>query len=178
MTVIELYNLVINKGKCVKVVIVDTNKRVKNYIIRVDDRMIFSIGNRSYVLDYDSVYLTSGMPTYFYYIDNPTSISKNELKKKNTPLDMKEASMKIPITSKELNTAIEETISDKIIRYAEGGDKKIINTILLMGGMNLLVVAGIGYFLYTMLEKIWNFVFEKGDILQSILDMLSSGVGN
>ena len=178
MTILERYNYLFNKSKCIKVIIVDTNKRVKTYIIRVDDRPYFKVSERTYVINFNSVFMSGGIPTYFYYIDNPNSISKRELSKHQQPLSPEEASRKIDVSSSELYTAIEETISAKIIRYAEDGDKRIINTIFLMGGINLLAVAGGMYFLYTQLEKIILFIAENEGIIQAIKDMLINGVGN
>jgi len=178
MTILEKYNLLFNKSKCIKAIVVDTNKRVKIYIIRVDDSPYFKINERTYVINFNSVFLSKGLPTYFYYIDNPNSISKRELSKHREPLSPEEASRKIEVSSSELYTAIEETISAKIIRYAEDGDKRIINTILLMGGSNLLAIAGGMYFLYTQLEKIILFIAENEGLIEAIKDMLISGVGN
>lgn len=178
MTILERYNYLFNKSKCIKAIIVDTNKRVNTYIIRIDDNPYFKVGERTYMINFDSVFLSKGLPTYFYYMDNPISISKDEISDHLQPLSPEQASRKIPISSSELYTAVEETITAKLIRYAEDGDKRIINTIFLMGAINLLVLIGGGYFLFTQLENILIFITENEDLIQAIKDMLISGVGN
>ena len=177
MTIIERMNLLINKNKCIKVIITDTNKRVKTYIIKIDDNKSFNIGERTFVINYEAVFNSNGLPTYFYYIDNPNTISALELKKSLKPLDPEIASQIIPITSGNLNTAIEETISKKIIRYAEDGDKKIINTIIMMGVMNIFAVLGMGYFLFMNIEKILNFIIENESLIRAIRDSLINNAG-
>lgn len=178
MTILEQFNLIFYKNQCIKVIIVDTNKRVNTHIIKLDDSNLFSVGQRTYLIDYVAVYLSKGIPTYFYYIDNPSPVTKEELMDHTRPLDIKEASMKIEVSSAELYNAIEETVLAKIIRYAEDGDKKIINTIFAMGGINLLVLIGGLYFLYMQLEKVIIFIAENEDIIKAIKEILITGVGN
>lgn len=178
MTITERYNLFFNKEKCIKVIVTDRNKRVKTYIIKIGDQPIFSIGNRSYVIDFNSVFMSNGLPTYFYYIENPASISSEELKISLLPADMQKASQQIDINSALFYDAIEETITRKIIRYAEDGDKKIINTILFTGLGLFLGMAGGMYFLYMQIDKVLLFIAENKDVIQLIKESLISGVGN
>lgn len=178
MTINERINLIFNKKKCIRAIITDTNKRVNIYIILIADKKMFNLGDRTYLIDYDAVYISNGLPTYFYYVDNPEPITKTELKDYINPLDVEIASRKLPISSAELYNAIEETISAKIIRYAEGGDVKIINTILIMGAINLLAIGGCTYFLYTTINKIWLFILENDQLISAIKDALISGIGD
>lgn len=178
MKLIEKWNLLFYKNQCIKVIITDVNKRVKTHIVKIDDNKSFNIGERTFMINYDAVFMSGSLPTYFYYISNPTSISKRELEKHIHPLDVEEASRKLPISSDDLYTAIEETISSKIIRYAEDGDKKIINAIYMSGGMNLLATLGMGYFLYTTLEKVLTFFAENQVLIEAIKNALVNGVGN
>lgn len=171
-------NLLFFKNQCIKVIITDINKRVKIHIVRIEDATNFNIGERTFVIDYDNVFMSNGLPTYFYYMENPVSISKEALEKSLEPLDPEIASRFIEVSSSKLYTAIEETISKKIIRYAEDGDKRIINAIYMMGGITILVVAGIGYFNYMTVEKILQFLNEKEQILQMIYDNLRNTTGN
>ena len=177
MTIIERMNLLLNKSKCIKVIITDTNKRVKIHIIKIEDNNMFNIGERTFTINYDAVFISNGIPTYFYYIDNPNTISVRELKKCLQPLDPELASQNIEISSSNLYTAIEETIARKIIRYAEDGDKKIINTIIMMGVMNIFAVLGIGYFLFINIEKILNFIIENESLIRAIRDSLINNAG-
>lgn len=183
MNLKERFNVLFFKNEMIKVIITDVNKRVNTHFIRIKDQTDFNIGERSYLIDYDKVFNTNGMPTYFYYIAKPNSISKESLSKGVKPLDV-EASSKYDVldldqvSSKNLHTAIEETISSKIIRYAEDGDKKIINTILLMGIFNIFATLGGSYFIYITIEKVLNFVAENDILMKSIIDALASGVGN
>lgn len=178
MTITERLNLFFNKEKCIKVIITDTNKRVKSYIIKIGDNNTFNVGNRTYVINYESVFSSNGLPTYFYYIENPASVSTEELRISLLPLEMQKASMQIEINSSEFYDAIEETITRKIIRYAEDGDKRIINTILLTGLGLFLGMAGGMYFLYMQIDKVLIFIAENRDVIQLIKESLISGVGN
>ena len=172
------FNLLFYKNQCIKVIITDLNKRVKTHIVKIDDNKDFNIGERTFMINYDAVFMSGSLPTYFYYISNPTSISIKELKKHNQPLDPEEASRRLDVSSDDLYTAIEETISSKIIRYAEDGDKRIINTVYMMGAMNLLATLGIGYFLYTTIEKVLTFFAENQMLIEAIKNALVNGVGN
>ena len=170
-------NLLFNKKRCIKAVIVDTNKRIRMYVIRIDGATHFNIGKRTYIINYDAVYLSGSVPTYLYYVENPNAVTEKELEDHLMPVDMQLASKKIDISSTELYNAIEETISAKIIRYAEDGDKKIMNSIYIVGGIIWLSLVGGGYFLYTMLEKIWLLLKENEVTIKSIIDFLMGGDG-
>ena len=178
MTIKEQVNLLFFKSKCIKVIIIDVNKRLNSYIIRVDDKTHFSIGERSYAISYGAVYVSKGIPAYVYYFDNPSPVTKEELVYQTLPVDIKQTKTKPKVSSADFYNAIEESLLSKIIRYAEDGDKKIINTILMVGGANLLVVAGGIYFLYTLLDKINVFISENENLLELIKDALIRGVGN
>ena len=178
MKISERINLLINKNQCIKVIITDENKRVKTHIIKIDDNKMFSIKKRTYIIDIKSVFYSGSLPTYFYYISNPNSVAISELKKHLIPLSPEEASRKIDISSSDLNTAINETISEKIIRYSEGGDQKIINTIYIMGGLGILATLGSTYFLYTSIEKINIFIEEYGHLLPVIRDAVINLMSN
>lgn len=171
------FNLLFNKNECIKVIITDTNKRVKTHIIRIKDDKSFSIGERTFMIDYKSVFYSKGIPTYFYYIDNPLTISVTELKKSLKSLDPKLASQLIEVSSTDLHTAMEETISRKIIRYAEDGDKKIINTIFMMGAINILATLGGSYFVYMTVEKVLDFMIVNEPLLNAIRDFLINSTG-
>ena len=177
MNLTARFNLLFNKNECIKVIITDINKRVKTHIIRIKNDKSFNINKRTFVINYDAVFYSKGIPTYFYYIDNPVAIKSDELKKSLEPLDTNIASKLIPISSSDLHTAMEETISEKIIRYSEGGDKKIINTILLMGGINILATLGGSYFLFMNIEKILNFLIENEPMIKAIRDFLVNSSG-
>ena len=170
-------NLLFNKNECIKVIVTDTNKRVKTYIIRIKDEKSFNIGERTFMINYKSVFYSKGLPTYFYYIDNPLTVSKDELKKSLKNIDMKYASQLIDVSSTDLHTAMEETISRKIIRYAEDGDKKIINTIFMMGGMNILATLGGSYFVYMTVEKVLDFITLNEPLINAIRDFLINSTG-
>ena len=178
MNLNERMNLFFYKNQCIKVIITDENKRVKTHIVKIEDRKMFSINKRTYVIDILSVFYSGSLPTYFYYINSPNSVSVRELKKHNDPLSVEEASRKIDISSSDLNTAINETISSKIIRYSEDGDKKIINTIYIMGGLGIFATLGSAYFLYTAIEKINTFIEEYGHLLPVIRDAVINIIGN
>lgn len=178
MNLRERYNILFNKNQCIKVIITDVNKRVKTYIIKIDDKKFFKVGERTFMINYDAVFMSGSLPTYFYYINNPTSISIKELKKHHLPLDTEEASRRLPISSDDLYTAIEETISSKIIRYAEDGDKRIINSVYIMGVMNLFATLGAGYFIYMSIEKVLTFFAENQLLIEAIKNALVNGVGN
>ena len=177
MNLKERYNLFFNKNKCIKVIITDTNKRVKSYIIRIDDDKSFNVGERTFMIDLKTVFYTNGLPTYFYYIDQPNSISKEVLKKSLKPIDVHNASFLIDVSSSDLYVAMEETITKKIIRYAEDGDKKIINTIFMMGIINVLATLGASYFIYMAIEKVLVFFAENELLIQSIRDFLINSAG-
>lgn len=177
MNLTARFNLLFNKNECIKVIITDTNKRVKTHIIRIKDEKSFNINERTFMIDYDSVFYSKGIPTYFYYINNPLTISKIELNKSLKPIDPKIASQLIEISSTDLHTAMEETISRKIIRYAEDGDKKIINTIFMMGAMNILATLGGSYFVFMTVEKVLDFIAVNEPLLKSIRDFLVNSTG-
>ena len=176
MNITDRFNLLFNKNECIKVIITDVNKRVKTKIIRIKGDKMFNVGKRTYVIDLDKVFFTNGLPTYFYYIENPDSISKQAIKKSLQPANTYEASI-IDITSSDLNTAVEETITKKIIRYAEDGDKKIINTIFMMGGINILATLGGSYFVFMTVEKVLNFLLENELLIEAIKDFLINSTG-
>jgi len=178
MNLIERFNILFYKNECIKVIITDTNKRVKTHIIRIKDKEIFSIGERAFIINYEAVFYSNSLPTYFYYIDNPLTISKIELKKALKPLDTEVASQYIEISSEMLHTAIDETIARKIIRYAEDGDKKIMSAIYMMGIVNVLATVGGLYFVYSTVDKVLQFLNEHEQIINAIRDALIGGVGN
>lgn len=178
MTIKERYNLFFYKSKCIKVIIVDVNKRLNTYIVRVDDRGYFSIGERTYAITYEAVYISNGIPAYVYYFDNPSAVNQEELIYQNFPIDVRKTKNKPKVSSADFYNAIEESLLSKIIRYAEDGDQKIINTIMIAGGINLLAVLGGFYFLYTLLDKLSIYSVEILEILNMIKDALISGVGN
>jgi len=178
MTIKERYNLLFYKSKCIKVIIVDVNKRLNSYIVKKDDNDFFSIGNRTYAVSHEAVYISKGIPAYIYYYDNPSAVTQEELAYQQMPVDLKETKLRPEVSSADFYNAIEETLLAKIIRYAEDGDKKIINAIYIMGFINLMVVAGATYFLFTMIEKILIFIEENEAIIEAIRDMLINGVGN
>ena len=178
MTITERLNLFFYKSKCIKVIIVDVNKRLNTYIVKKDDNDYFSIGSRTYAVSFNAVYISNGIPAYIYYYDNPSAITQEELAFENLPLDMKNTKKKPKVTSADFYNAIEESLLSKIIRYAEDGDKKIINSVYIMGGINLLAIVGGLYYLYTMIDSISIIVLESFDLLQAIKDAIINGVGN
>lgn len=177
MNLTDRFNLLFNKNECIKVIVTDINKRVQTHIIRIKNDKSFTIGNRTFMVNFKSVFYTKGLPTYFYYIDNPVAISDKEFKTSLKPLSPEYASKIIDISSSDLNVAMEETISEKIIRYSEGGDKKIINTIFLMGGMNILATLGGSYFVYMTVEKVLEFIAANENLIKAISDYLANSIG-
>ena len=101
-----------------------------------------------------------------YYYDNPE------------PLSLREGKIVGEINSTKLYDAIEETIISKLIRYAEDGDKKIINTIMIFGVMNVLAIGIVGYVLYTQIQGILDFINENSDVMKAIKEMLINGGAN
>ena len=177
MNLTDRFNLLFNKNECIKVIVTDINKRVKTHIIRIKNDKSFTIGKRTFMIDFKTVFYTKGLPTYFYYINNPIAISTNEFKTALKPLSPEYASKVIDISSSDLNVAMEETISEKIIRYSEGGDKKIINTIFMMGGMNILATLGGSYFVYMTVEKVLDFIALNEHLIKAISDYLANSIG-
>jgi len=179
MNLTARFNLLFNKNECIKVIITDVNKRVKSHIVRIKNDKSFNIGERTFMIDFKAVFYTKGLPTYFYYIENPLAISSEELEGSlgEKALDPMLASKLIDVSSTDLHTAMEETISKKIIRYAEDGDKKIINTIFMMGAINVLASLGIGYFIYMTVEKVLDFMATNEPLISAIRDFLVSSGG-
>jgi len=137
----------------IKAIIVYADRRVKSYWVKPDADNL-TIGDRSYKITKDDIFLSKNVPCYIYQSDQPEPIN---------PLNYNKSLM----TSQDFNTAIEAKVAREIFNAV---DKKLDAGMIsmIMGAATILAVVVIAYLGKQSLTMIMEQLKEIRDILRII----------
>ena len=123
----------LRKGKCVVVLIFDTDRRAKiRYVIPKNKSV--TLGSNSWILNEDDMFLYKGIPAYVLTTKNAEPIKIN-------PLNQNENYM----TPQDYNTAISSRVAEQIfLSTKKGFDGNLLS--MLMSGIVIIGLIVIAYF--------------------------------
>jgi len=163
MTYKERWNLIFHKNECLQVVLYNETKRASIKIIRVDFNFDkFDLGECSYSIDNERIYLMGGLPTLTYYINNPIPIE---------PRDSRAVEFTSSLFQKVVKLKVVEDIAK--IKNEEGTPLK---TVLII--CTVVILAGIGISTYLIMGGIDDITLmneEYQNIIEIIKERLLSG---
>jgi hypothetical protein len=144
---------VYKRRNMIKAIIVYADRRVKSYWVKPDNNTL-TIGERSYTITKDDIFLSKNVPCYLYQADVPEPIN---------PLNFNKSLW----TAQEFNTAIESKVAREIFNAV---DKKLdAGTIaMIMGAATVLAVVVVAYLGSTSIQLILEQLKEIREVLRII----------
>lgn len=137
----------------IKAIVVYADRRVKSYWVKPDNNTL-TIGERSYTITKDDIFLSKNVPCYLYQADQPEPVN---------PLNFNKSLW----TSQEFNTAIEAKVAREIFNAV---DRKLdAGTIaMIMGGLTVIVVGVVAYMGNNSIQLILEQLREIREVLRMI----------
>lgn len=122
--------------------------------------------NETYYFTSEDVKKIDGIPTIFFYIDNPRGFAGKQLKKPNKHPNM---------NSRELNSIVHNNIVKDIIKAEKGGEPDKI--VLILGAVAVGGLALGGFFIYELMEMVTEQAEQIEEMRMYILEEYGSNGG-
>lgn len=155
-------NLMFRKNKVIKINVFMPDRRYKTYVRELNNSTI-TLDNCEYVVRHDLIYFENGVATLNYLYDNPEAFNMNTGNIEGT------------LSASQINTILDNKIFDNLIREMKNKDQKVINTILLVGGVLLLAILGGLYFVYDQVLMLDEYIRSNQPLWDSLRDLLLNG---
>ena len=153
MTNTNVRNKTLNRGRCVRVMVVYKDKRIRSFY-RIPKGNTITADGRTYSINEKDVLNTKGIPTYLYVTERAEPLDVYDVQKSN-------------VSPEELNIAINSRVASEILD-SMGGRLSAQAVVMIMGFLTLGVLAVFGYLLYTELGTLAEQINEVREILREV----------